>query len=263
MGDIDLRLGRWQDVLADVECDALITDPPYSDKTHAGHDSGAAAGMDARGADYRKRTNGKPTGGTGPRQAITYAAWGEDDVNAFVDHWGPRTKGWIAVVTDHVLAPIFAGALAMPENGGRYVFAPIPIVETGSRVRLTGDGPSSWTCWLVIGRPKREPYSKWGTLPGAYIGAGKGDRMLIGGKDSTIMRSIIRDYSRPNDLVCDPTAGAGTTLLAAAMEGRRAIGAECDPKHFDIATKRLREAVITPPLFVDTKPHTQTKMEIE
>jgi 23S rRNA G2445 N2-methylase RlmL len=32
---IELRLGRWQDVLDDiVQCDALITDPPYSERTH-------------------------------------------------------------------------------------------------------------------------------------------------------------------------------------------------------------------------------------
>lgn len=36
-GTIELRCGRWQDVLADVtQCDAVITDPPYSDKTHSG-----------------------------------------------------------------------------------------------------------------------------------------------------------------------------------------------------------------------------------
>ena len=155
---IDLRLGRWQDVLADVECDALITDPPYSARTHTWHDSGAASGMDVRGADYRTRTNGKPSGGTGPRQSISYSAWGDDEVTEFVNHWGPRTRGWIVVITDHILVPIFASAMEMPENGGRYVFAPIPIVEIGSRVRLSGDGPSSWTCWLIVARP-RHPIS--------------------------------------------------------------------------------------------------------
>ena len=247
----ELRLGRYQDVLADVECDVLISDPPYSERTHSGHDSGAAAGMEVRGVDYLRRTNGKPSGGTGPRQSISYSAWSENDVNAFVDHWGPRTRGWFCVITDHVLAPMFAAAMALPENGGRYVFAPVPIVEPGSRVRLTGDGPSSWTCYLVVGRPKRDPFSRWGTLPGAYVGSGNGDRCVIGGKDSEITRRIVRDYTRPNDLVCDPCAGGGTTLLAAVMEGRRAIGAECDPKHFEIARKRLESAVVTPPLFTD------------
>ncbi len=38
----DLRLGRWQEALADVgEVDAVITDPPYSARTHEGHDDGA------------------------------------------------------------------------------------------------------------------------------------------------------------------------------------------------------------------------------
>ena len=37
---------------------------------------------------------------------------------------------------------------------GRYVFSPIPLVDEGMTVRLRGDGPSSWTCWLCVGRPR-------------------------------------------------------------------------------------------------------------
>lgn len=233
---IDLRLGRWQDVLADVECDALITDPPYSARTHGGQ-------------------QGKDLG----RTMLSYAAWSEDDVNAFVNHWGPRTRGWIAIITDHVLVPIFAAAMEMPENGGRYVFAPIPIVETGSRVRLSGDGPSSWTCYLVVGRPKCEPYSKWGTLPGAYIGSGRGDREHIGGKDSGIMRAIVHDYSRPGDLVCDPCAGAATTAYAAACEGRRFVGSEMDPATFAKAQKRISRGY-TSTLFDADRPMVQRSL---
>jgi hypothetical protein len=233
---IDLRLGRWQDVMQDVECDALICDPPYSARTH-----GCQQGKDLG------------------RTMLSYAAWSEDDISAFVNHWGPRTRGWIAVITDHILVPIFASAMEMPENGGRYVFAPIPIVETGSRVRLTGDGPSSWTCYLVVGRPKCEPYSKWGTLPGAYIGSGRGDREHIGGKDSGIMRAIVRDYSRPGDLVCDPCLGAATTAYAAACEGRRFVGCEMDPETFAKAQKRVSRGY-TPTLFDADRPMVQRSL---
>ena len=38
---IDFRLGKYQDVLCDVECDALICDPPYSDRTHKGRRTGS------------------------------------------------------------------------------------------------------------------------------------------------------------------------------------------------------------------------------
>lgn len=221
----ELRLGRWQDALADVECDALITDPPYSERTHAAHnrDNNAASKM--------------PDPGKAPKP-IPYRCWSDDEMEAFLSAWHPRTKGWMAVITDHTLARTVERVLG---GLGRCVFAPLPIVETGSRIRLSGDGPSSWTCWAIVSRPKRMPYAKWGTLPGAYIGSGKGDRCVIGGKDSGIMRAIVRDYTRPGDLVCDPCAGGGTTLLAARMEGRRAIGAEMMPEHYDIARRRLAE----------------------
>jgi len=62
------------------------------------------------------------------------------------------------------------------------------------------------------------------------------------------MRALIRDYSRPGDLICDPCAGGGTTLLAAAIEGRRAVGAEMDTKHYEIARKRIAKGW-TPTLF--------------
>lgn len=48
----------------------------------------------------------------------------------------------------------------------------------------------------------------------------------VGGKPVWLMRELVRDYSRQDWIVCDPCAGQATTLLAAAIEGRRAIGAE-------------------------------------
>ena len=53
------------------------------------------------------------------------------------------------------------------------------------------------------------------------------------------MRAIVRDYTRPADLVCDPCMGGGTTALAAYMEGRRFVGAECDPATYAKARTRI------------------------
>ena len=61
-----------------------------------------------------------------------------------------------------------------------------------------------------------------------------------------MMRAIVRDYSRPDWLIVDPCAGSGTTLLAAAMEGRRAIGAEMDPATYGIASQRLHREYQAP-----------------
>lgn len=53
---------------------------------------------------------------------------------------------------------------------------------------------------------------------------------------------FIRTYTNPGDLVLDPTAGSGSTLIAAKAEGRRYIGFETDREIFKKASKALAVA---------------------
>lgn len=46
---------------------------------------------------------------------------------------------------------------------------------------------------------------------------------------------LIKLFTRPGDIVLDPTAGAGTTLLAADMLGRNWVGVDQDPEAVRIA----------------------------
>jgi site-specific DNA-methyltransferase (adenine-specific) len=233
MGEIDIRLGDWSSVLSDVRAGVLICDPPYSDRTHKGHD--ACESRRADGANCK---------------TLGYVSWNQHDVERFVESWSSRVAGWFVVLTDHVLAPVFEDAL---ERAGRYVFAPLPFVASGSRVRLQGDGPACWATWIVVARPRSKEFSKWGALPGAYVlPRGLGERRdassITGGKPLWLMQSLVRDYSRPGDLVVDPCAGLGTTLLAAAIHNRKAIGAELDGDTFEQAKARLGRPY-TPTLF--------------
>lgn len=212
---IELRQGRWEDALADVgEVDALILDPPYSERTHKGHDEGTRLALRQR-------------------RAINYAHWSPDDVQAFVQAWAPRVRGWFVCLSDDYLLPHYREAYA---SVGLTTFQAIPCVIPGMTVRLAGDGPSSWSVHANVARPKA--LCRWGTLPGAYV-VRPGERVHIGGKPMQLMRAIVRDYSRPGDLVCDPCAGAATTLIAAGIEGRRGIGAELDPATYALARKRM------------------------
>lgn len=242
----ELRLGRYQDVFIDYEVDAIITDPPYSNMTHKGHKGGVTL---ASGKRSYMRASGQPDYAYN-RQEITYEYWEGRDVAEFVTFWATRNKGWFVCATDDQLALIYRQLFG---DEGLTTFASLPFVAKGSRVRMAGDGPSCWTVWLAVARPKA--LHKWGTLGGAYIlppgyAESRSNRM-IGGKPLWLMQSLVRDYTRPGDLVAYPCAGAGTTLLAAVIEGRRAIGAEVDPKTFEIAVERLRKGY-TPSLFTES-----------
>lgn len=217
----DLRLGRWESVLADVgDVDALICDPPYSARTHDGHNGSAQRDPPVPGKIGR---------------VLGFEMWTPQHVADFVRAWAPRVRGWFAAITSHDFVPAYEDAL---NRVGRYVFAPLPFYSPGSRIRLAGDGPSNWTCWIVVARPKNRAMQRWGTLPGGYSGSSD-TQAIIGGKPLWLMRALVRDYSRPGDLVCDPCAGGGTTLAAARLEGRRSVGAEMDPKTYEIARRRL------------------------
>ena len=211
----ELRCGDWRDVLADIsKVDAVICDPPYSERTHAGQLTEARDGSN--------------------RRDLNYASLGESDIRNIVYGWMKPNSGWFACMTDDMLIPYWRQAY---RGHKLYDFAPVPIVA--HRVRLTGDGPASSTVYLMAGRPRKKQFMSWGALPGWYE-AGIDRKGVIGGKPLWLMRTLVRDYSRPNMLICDPFAGGGTTLLAAMMEGRRAIGAEVDPETFTLAVKRLR-----------------------
>jgi len=218
---IDLRLGRWQDVLADVTtCDAVICDPPYSKATHDGHNDGAESTISITGQHTR--------------ESIAYEEFTATTVVEFVGAWAPRCRGWLACMTSHDLIPAWESAY---RNAGLYTFAPVPIIQ--KRPRLVGDGPSSWAVYMMVGRPRNKTMATWGCLPGAYEAPTVKGAGIAGCKPLGLMRAIVRDYSRPGDLIVDPFCGSGTTALAAAMEGRRCITSEEKPEHYAIARKRL------------------------
>lgn len=218
-GRMTLRCGRYQDVLADVEADHLVTDPPYSDRTHAGALSA-----------------------TGERGVNGYGAWSPADAATLVEWASPRVASWMAIHTDDVLGPAF---LASMRECGRYAFPLVPVLQ--HQPRQQGDGHPQHGHYLAVSRPRDRRFVGWGSLSGWYV-AGRDGSFVRGGKPLGLVRKIVREHSRPGELVCDPCAGGGTTLLAAAMEGRCAVGAEMDPETFANTVKRLSRGY-TPPLW--------------
>jgi len=195
--------------------DTIITDPPFGARTHAG----------ARTCARRPKHG-----------VVDYQHWTETSVRDFVGWACSRTRRWVAALTSHDLIPAWEGAFGA---AGWYQFAPIPVIIRGMGVRRQGDGPASWGLYLMTARSRsreamRNPASNgtalWRALPGGYVWT-RGSRTAGQGRGKPVagMMELVRDYSNPGDLVCDPFAGYGSTIAAALMSGRRAVGAEIDP----------------------------------
>lgn len=229
IGNATLYLGDCMEILPTLDkVDAVITDPPYSDRCHKGHDSGASESRDGSN-----------------RSGLGYSSLSLQNVDLLAQIYAKVCSGWIVWMTDSDLALAVRTSL---EKHGRYAFAPLPFYQSGRSVRLTGDGPSSWTDWIIVARTKAQ--NKWGTLPGGYIaGPGWNDKQRMGGKPTLLMDALVSDYSRPNQIVLDTHMGAGTTGVACMRQGRRFIGCEIDPKAFDIACKRIEDAQRTFDMF--------------
>lgn len=229
IGNAELWRGDCREVLPLLpRVDAVITDPPYSERCHAGHDAGASRARDSA-----------------ERKALGYLALTLEDVTFFSEQYTRVCSGWVVWMTDSDLALAVRTAL---EKAGRYAFAPLPFYQPGRAVRLSGDGPSSWTDWIVVARTKAQ--MKWGTLPGGYIaGPGWNDKARMGGKPTLLMDALVNDYLRRGQTVLDTHMGAGTTGVSCMNHGRRFIGCEIERDAFDIACNRIAQAQSQAKLF--------------
>ncbi len=71
-------------------------------------------------------------------------------------------------------------------------------------------------------------------------------------KPIALMRYLCRLVTPPGGLILDPFAGSGTTLIAAHLEGFRAVGVEVDPETAAMANHRIAEATRQGDLFHHT-----------
>lgn len=58
-------------------------------------------------------------------------------------------------------------------------------------------------------------------------------------KPVDILRQLIESSSVMGEVVYDPFAGSGSTLIAAAMEDRKAVGVEFEERYCEIAARRI------------------------
>ena len=82
-------------------------------------------------------------------------------------------------------------------------------------------------------------------------------------KPVQVMGELVKCVT-PGGLILDPFMGSASTGVAALQLGYRFIGIEKEPKYFEIAVKRIREAerLAKCDLFKEQKPQKLTQREL-
>jgi len=68
-------------------------------------------------------------------------------------------------------------------------------------------------------------------------------------KPLELIRRLIRNSSKTNEIIVDPFIGSGTTAVACILENRKYIGCEIDQDFFRISQERIKEVNCTNNLF--------------
>lgn len=216
---IQLFLGDCREVLPSLlKCDLLLTDPPYKQSTGGG-------GLIAKRETYKAI---RPLSDFDPewflsvlstvgKSAHGYIFCSKDLLPAYTAFLGSSGWGWdmlaytkanpIPAKNNKYLSDI--EYLFFYREPGRCYFnndAPFPFY---SKVKRTICTPSEF------GHPTE--------------------------KDVDIIGQLVQVSTREGDLVLDPFAGSGTTLVAAKAAGRRSIGIEIEEKYCEIAARRLEQ----------------------
>lgn len=202
---VTLHLGDCREIVAQIGAvDLMLTDPPYG-IAYGSHDKSWSRGSKIVGDENM----------AAGQAMIDWAFSNDVDVIAFAHHRRPWTGEW-------------RSWLAWDKGGA------------------VGGGGDTAKCFKL----------SWELVQVYQRGA------LLGGRDQSVLRfpsrrDMLKDHpaAKPvelisylmgkvaGDVVFDPFMGSGTTGVAAAKSGRKFVGIEIDRAYFDIACRRIDNAL--------------------
>lgn len=207
-----------------ASADAVICDPPYC--------SGGMVRGDRASAPLSKYVNGECahryqeqdfTGDTRDQRSFTM---------------------WMALISAQIARVLAPGgffgmfidwrnlpALTDAVQSGGLVWRGVMVWDKGEGVRPQAGRPRNQAEYIVWG--SNGPWRVWEgarVMPGVlrHSNVHSAHREHIAQKPIPLMRQLVQ-MCPPGGLVLDPFAGSGATMIAALMEGRRALGIELSP----------------------------------
>lgn len=221
---VTLYHGDCRDLLASLDqrsVDCVITDPPYSERTHKNATSNKSGERDHALSGERG-----------------FSSWTEGDLRDLLASLGRATRRWVVATLDYHHAVRFDEA---PPDGLRVLRLGV-WVKTNPTPQISGDRPAQgWESIAYMHRADERPTWNGGGRHGNFVSPIALPEGHPTAKPLPMVAEWVRLFTKPGDLVLDPFVGSGTTLRAAKDEGRRAIGIELDERYCEIAAKRLAQ----------------------
>lgn len=218
---VTLYLADCRDVLPKLtSVDVVVTDPPYGEVTHAGARSAQAFG----------------------RPMVDFAPIAGGDLVRLCRRFVELANRWVILTCEwqHAAALEAAGA---------------PLVRLGVWVKpngapqFTGDRPAmGWEAIAILHREGAKYWNGGGHRAVWTCPIEQGEHPTQ--KPERLVAEWVRSFTDPQETVFDPFMGSGTTGVTAVKLGRRFIGIEIDEAYFELAVRRIGDALKQPRLFL-------------
>lgn len=239
---VTLYHGDAEDVLPTLDAvDHFIADPPYSEHVHGAARSSRMNSANDRGGRY----------GADVRRNVDLGfVHLSDELRTFLAEQAARlARRWVLVFSDTEGAHRWADEL---EAAGLDYVRTGAWIKRGSTPQFSGDRPATGHESITICHPKGRKRWNGGGAHAIWdvpivlnrARAARSERIHPTQKPLRLMQLLIDQFTDPGDVILDPTAGGGTTGVAAMLLNRRAILVERDEAHCEASARRLSETVV-------------------
>lgn len=208
IGDCTLYLGDCLDVMKDMpdkSVDAVITDPPYGINYLSNHYKNGNPFKNIAGDNKYPSELIPEFKRIARKVALSFCRW--ETINEVEK---PKSfivwvkNNWTAGDLNHEYGRMWEGILFYPLDKHKFNGRPQDIFDS-RRVPPT-----------ELEHPTQKPVS--------------------------LIEWLLEKNTDKQDITLDPFMGSGTTGVACVQTGRKFIGIEIEPKYFDIAVKRIKDA---------------------
>ena len=196
--------------------DLVLTDPPYSKRTHDG----------ARTC----RNGGTPL--------IDFEHLRFDQLQSFLELFAAQLSGWLVTFLDWRYV---ASLESCCPHGLRFVRFGIWVKPNGAP-QFSGDRPGmGWEAICFLHTADKRMRWNGGGRHAVWTAPRKARQWHPTQKPLSVVSELAMLFASEGDLILDPFLGSGTSLVAARAVGCRGIGIEIDERCCEYAAKRLEQ----------------------